>query len=97
MTAGTYKDLAGNAGTSDLNATVPVLLLSMDSVLGSTSSSTHLSSASMAGVIVGVILGACFTALLCFLVGMHVSSGLQSTALKHCCWWACNHLEPCTR
>lgn len=70
MTAGTYMDLAGNSGVSDLNATVFVSLLSSDSVLGSTNSSSHLPSASMAGVIVGVVLGTCFAALLCFLVGM---------------------------
>lgn len=74
--SGTYQDLAGNVGTSDLNATVPVSVLSTDTTLSSgttTSSTTPLSRRGMAGVIIGVIIGAFFLVLLCFLVS-HVGS-----------------------
>ena len=73
LSAGTYQDLAGNTGTSDVNATIPVSVLSTDSTLSSksgSSSSTHLSSRSMVGVIIGVILGVFFSVLLCFLVSL---------------------------
>jgi len=69
LLAGTYQDLAGNVGAGDVNATVPVSVLSTDSTDSSTtSSSSKLSSGDMAGVIIGCIVGAVFLALMCCLV-----------------------------
>ena len=69
MLAGTYQDLAGNVGAGDVNATVPVSVLSTDSTDSSTTtSSSKLSSGDMAGVIIGCIVGAVFLALMCCLV-----------------------------
>lgn len=69
LLAGTYQDLAGNVGAGDVNATVPVSVLSTDSTDSSTTtSSSKLSSADMAGVIIGCVVGAVFLALMCCLV-----------------------------
>ena len=80
--AGTYQDLAGNSGAGDLNATVPVSVLSTDSTLASTASGSHsqLSPRSLAGVIIGVILGVFALVLLCSLVSMQASHA-------HTCWF----------
>lgn len=68
LLAGTYQDLAGNAGAGDVNATVAVSVLSTDSTDSSTTTSSKLSAGDMAGIIIGCIVGAVFLALMFCLV-----------------------------
>ena len=65
--AGTYSDLAGNTGTGDLNATVPVSDITVASTLSSSTASSsrgrgRLSAGAIAGAVIG---GIALAVLLC--------------------------------